>query len=484
MNSRRSLWAIVFESFSGSDVGAVGHYTAYLISFLRDAEVPFPMRYVLHITIALATAIFASGCNQPKKPAENSPEDSAARPAATNVPLRVWITADVDNTELITRRWMAESDQPVSFEVVEPTELLSKTECDCDILVYPARLIGELKERKWIVELPKGGAKAADEGSVSSRPKAWQSQGNYGKNDYAVSLGCSIPAWIFSDAVVEQLKDRPVPTLEDLLGMLEPQVDFTVTDETVDMEAVVDRFLAIAAATTTSRNAKYGLLFDLRTMRSQLVEADFQSAARTLKRIAAQTPDGLAAVGTHSAAWKAACQSQTSFVSIASPNQLDAEAAELRSGGAIVQLQSPDSSAGTWNTGAGLVCSIASSCSQTSQSLLFVDWLETSGTRAFLAPLMAGIDASSPVFGVDSTSWKARQLASPVLGNDLLPIEPRMPLASEYRAALGQNLVHYLQGKSTASEAMSQASKQWEAISARRGKMLKYDYEESLGLNY
>ncbi len=471
------------------------------------------------MVMCLVCGMVSLGC-QPKtdQPAAADAPASSTRPAVSNIPLRVWIAAPVTETELIQRQWIAQSEQPLELRSLTVEELLAQSNCECDVLVYPASLIGELVQRGWIVKQPQGGSQvgetASNEQQELNANAAWRAQGTYADEAMGLSLGCAVPVFVASAGLAEEHDSL---TWNELLSRLKltptDSPSFSFDSDAVDTEAVVDRFLSIVA-TLSMRDPGYGMLFDLQSMQSRLNDAEYIQAAEMLAALAGQT-DGLEAViGSHSAAWAWATTREIAAVAIAAPILLDAQAAAVASG-RIVKLQAkprsqpaaaPPSSGGAgagvgagastvpsnsvgdrpqvawWGASGGLLASMSSRCRQSGQAQVCLEWLQSTKTRTVLSTLIPGIEAGAPSSGNEALSWQAQRQLSQDVKIAALSLEPRLPLAHEYRRALADELQQFLSGKKNSTTAMQDAARRWNEITQQAGAAQRRNYEQSLNL--
>lgn len=441
------------------------------------------------------------GCERsPQTPSATEPAAETTNPSI--VPLRVWIVGPIADEQIWMRHWLAGSEQSLEFRSLKIEELLTLQICDCDVILYPARLIGELAERGWIVKLPEVVDSTGDgdvgDSPTAPAPVAWRQQASYAGQMMAIPLGCSLPVFLGSSAF---------PAADHMLdwsGLLKQlqlaEVDapkFTIAEQPVDREALVDRFLAIAA-TQSARDPSYGLLFDLQSMRSRLTDESFVRSAKILAALASQ-PDGLVSVvDSHSAAWSWIGNNSRAAVAIATPALLDMKATIVANGqivrvGSVNQGPVDDSAisstsnerprAMAWNSGAGLLASLSGQCRQSNQAISLLRWLSQPTTRSVLTKFTSGIESPTPVASAESLVWKANQSLSEVVASSNVALEPRLPLAIEYRRALADALIEFLSGKANASQAMQTADKSWQAITDKAGPSQRTSYEKSLGLS-
>ncbi len=398
----------------------------------------------------------------------------------TDIPLRVWVVAQVSDVELLQRQWLANSEQPLQIRLLTQSELLQVSSCDCDVLLYPSGLIGELLERQWIVKLPPAVGSRLGESSDNGDWTRLGESSDYGQVPMGVSLGSSIPVFVASDALAADAQPLSWETVLEALRVKRTataQFNFAAAD--VDRTALVDRFLTLVAS-VSQRDPGYGLLFDLQTMRSRLNEQEFLDAAELLAALAAQS-EGLASViGSHSTAWQWAATRASAALAIAPATLLDAASAQITTG-QIVDVRDSDELA--WNTGQGLVASVASRCRQSSQANAMLRWLDQPATRNIMADLIPGVEGVGGSGGNDTLVAKARQSLAQRKTAGRISLEPRLPAASEYRQALAEELESFLSGQKSAPQALAEADRRWNEISQHAGPQQRRRYEQSLNLS-
>lgn len=420
----------------------------------------------------------AVGC-EPSKKAEEAALD-IAKPDVSNVPLRVWIVSTVSDPQTIRRQWLGDSDQPIEIQALTTEEFLAKQSCQCELVLFPSRLLGELVHRKWISKLPPSSAEGEqrDEDFVDPTPAALAQTSSDGIT-YGVALGCSIPRVLASSTLAEALngdQEKRSVGWPKILSQISQGAFVDVDDAEVDPSALVDRFLAIVA-TFAQNESKYGYLFDMQTMQSRLKEPEFVSAAEILKKLSLQEGGAVATLGSHDAAWSWVTQSGDKAVAIASPTGLSAEAMQM-TGGGLLEVEGDQG----WNTGGGLVAALSTECKQSSRSATMLRWLGERKSRDAIAPVVVGADSVSPLGGANALSWIARQRAQMLQGNSALAREPSLPYAEMYRAALAKGLLKFIRSNEDAPQVMSAVHDAWSEIAGQAGAEHRMDYEKSLGL--
>ena len=439
-----------------------------------DSSQKWPPSVLLtSIALSLMLVVGISGCGSDKKDDEQQ-EEQAAKPDVSDVPLRIQIVAGVTEPDRITRHWLAFSSQPVDIQSVSVPEFLSADDCDSDVVLYPARLLGELVKRSWITPYIEN--QTSEEGDGRFVSAATLGQASFGKTKYGVPLGCSVAAVVGSSNLVDQFQDEVA--WSDLIEAADAG-DSAADIEEVHEVALVDRFLAIVG-TLSDRNAKYGLLFELQDMNSRLREDEFIEACSILKSIAGQPAGAILVAGSHDQAWTEVCQSEGNVFTVGLPTLLNENASALQ-GALPIAIKRSGSLAG-WNTGAGLVASISVRCRQSSRANQFVRWLAESSTLDALAPVITGVDSDSPISGPEAASWQVRQSLRTAYSQAGLPREPSLPSSMMYRTELANALISFLKGEATAEDAMASCHKKWAEISGKKRSTLRDAYEKSLGL--
>lgn len=423
-------------------------------------------------------ALLQTGC----QPAENEEAlDVVQPPRVSDVPLRILILGEVPEPGLIKRQWLADSDQPIEIEAA-PGELeLARIE-QCDVVVFPAMLIGDLVAAEAIYELPALDSLGMDGESTSMAPSGGRlAQVKYGDSVFATPLGCSLTLVLGNASLKAALGDEDAAhTWDEVLANIEAgdEADFSEVD--LDGVALVDRFLAIVAA-LTERTATYGVLFEMQTMQPRLTQFEFVRAAEILKSLAKQPGGAKAVGGSHSQAWQWASQGERPRVGISIVNQIDATARETVEG-EIISIESATSAKG-WNTGHGMVASVSTNCRQSAQATAFLNWLSSSNTRTSMANSMKGVDAPGGLGATDGLAWRATQLLPELLSNDV-PHEPSLPGALNYRDCLADGLTRMLTDDIDPQVVLGEVQKQWQKVTEEQAIGQRTQYEKSLGLGF
>lgn len=433
---------------------------------------------ILAVLLLIGFATALTGC-QPDKTTDDEPVPTAD---VSDVPLRIWVVTQLSDPALFKRQWLADSDQPIEITSMTEEDFLTQPSCKCDVVLVPARHLGELLQREWMIPLPSSVyAPPTDEMETneSGESSTHIAQVMSGGERFGVPLGCSLPVVIASAAMVDDVAQDTIawPALiERLVTSNDKQ---TVADSEIDRDALVDRFLSLVGL-LSDRNSQYGLLFELKTMNSRLKEAEFIKAAEILVSLSQQPGGKSSVIGSHDTAWRWACENPEAVIAIASPALLSEDSAALKSGG-IVQMKATSDVQG-WNAGSGIIAGLSSECRQTSRAARFLKWLRQSATQDALAPLMIGVETNSAAGKSDSLSWSARKSLENVLHSKNVPQEPCLPRASQYRQALAEGLLRVLENEVSIPQMLTEVDAAWSKITAEAGKLQRFGYEKSLGL--
>lgn len=434
-----------------------------------------------------------AGCRQSTgvdaQEVEKHTEGAASRPT---VPLRVWLVGRLQSSEALQRHWHSFSEQPIKLRSMTSEQFFEEQSCPADLLVFPSRCLGELIQRQWITRLPTVLLKPSSEfreskskGTVELTDQLWQDQEDvlpitpaamieatsYDGTRYGFPLGFGLVSVLGGSQV-----DVPSLSWEQLAQKIS-RTDAPPTEPNlleIDSDALVDRFLAIAIG-HSSMNTKYGVLFDLRTLKSRLMEPEFQFAAELLKTMAAQSEDAaISVVGSHTRAWQWLHQAGNRAFALVSMTEVDWDSREL-DGPKLIDF----SNSRPWYSGAGLVVALASQCQQTSQSINFMRWLYSDRILQTLRTLTGGV-AVFPASGSSPIEQFSQQNAL-ILEDSRICYEPRMPGAHLYRKAVSESLVEMLAGKCSVNQALTAAADSLDRITSQR-QLQQLDYERSLGL--
>lgn len=479
------------------------------------------MRHILPV-LSLLFIPFFFGC-QPSSPPAAADAEQSLVPPPSDVPLRIGVAGELTDPELLERQWLSESEQPISISSVSIDEFLKQDRAAIDVVLFPSYLLGELVQRGWVVPLPSvfdssvspssvtpsSGGQSSGTGEMSGSspgdlsgklsgdqaaslyPNYWGAQAIYGTEDYAIPLGLTSPVMIASAPMwqrmqaempgmevswvaMEQMVEREESQAETESAQADVAEDLPI--ENINYSALVDRFLYLSA-NFSARNLKYGLLFETKSLKSELRGDEFRRAAELLVLLSEQR-DGLELVlGSHSKVWKLASENESAVVAIAAPGLLARDVAAITAGQPV-----PMSETVAWNLGGGIMAAIAGDCRQTSQSNAFLRWLSTASTRNALEPLLPGVQGDGRNVAPDSLISRAADLLRETTSENLKSSEPRLPHAHEYRRILGEHLHAIITKELTVVAGLDAAATEMDALSKQLGAAQVAEYKRSLGL--
>ncbi len=431
------------------------------------------------------------GC-EPNHPGSNGSNqgtgtDQPTHEKVSKVPLRVWIVSKTDPSQILVRRWLSESEQPIDVKILTEDELLSRQDCPADLLLIPTRMIGDVVSRKWVVKLPDAigrsqppstsGGETADESldrredASESAPRALIAATRYDGVRYGLPIGYSTIQLFGSHSTGPEALN--LEGLQDRLSKIDPR-PLEFDDEQVDRDALVDRFLCVAF-TASQVNVKYGVLFDVRSMSARLTSDEFVLAAKLLKGLANQPNAELSVIGSHDRAWKWINETQLPAYMLVSASGLDAETRMLDSA-QWISLDEPR----VWYDGSSLMACVTAQCRQTAHATRFVQWLHLPETIATLQPVLPGVVTTSNQS--NTLAGRANQISLQNLQANNVSCEPRMAHTHEYRKALAAELIAILRGEKDIQSGLSAAVAAWDTISGQQLEIQRLEYEKSLDI--
>ncbi len=533
------------------------HYTHPFVSFLpwdqqtqlrSESDSTVDNRYLhvlpqfLLIALGMFATAFTTGCTPEQNPspqqsqktsagASGSGNDSSTSKARSTVPLRVTLVAPKESKDLISRQWQSTSEQPLSLNLLTIDELLASKECETDLLVYPAYLIGELISRDWITARSTAGktndsaasrpatvgsgsvgSGNADSGAVDASSNentlnifetgAYLDQTKYARKSWGHSLGTTSLVIMANRPFPEDLSATDPPpsashTYERLIDwfrsignepMPQSEKNSTPSDTTLDARLLCERFLFLWTS-LSSREPQFGMLLNPEQLQSRLRDEEALTAAKTLLELHQLNSDAQALLGDMNQTWQALASERPnlSFGYTPLPNStLSSE--ELNKVTNIQVLPPPRMSfrsprvVSGWNSGHGLMVSLTNNCRQTTAANEFARWLGSENTRQALARFIPGVECTT-LYAPGSSAWQAQRVELRIAQQPRLPQEPRMPLADALRVAMGEEIASMLQKKKSPEQTLEDLDSRWQRLIEQVSKAdLKTSYEQSLGL--
>lgn len=467
-------------------------------------QYPIPTRRRLVGGLVASAVASVSGCDlfrdQPKK-------ESASKtiPAKDRPPLQV-VLVDGSFKEELQIRWQAFSEQPLQVDAITADQALSRSADATDVWIYPAHLLGEFVASERLVPLPTAAAGKpyqpdnafadSEISTIESWPARWRLVSRFGEANYGLPLGAPLLCLAGRNVPVDKLdrledsakpvEDRTAAANEIWKEILDgttaqPASPDKTWRESLDglgkeqKDALVDRFLWIAAST----NAKRRGLFDLTRLQPRLLSAEFILAAEVLVRIADLFPS--TTLATHSEAWQrlVGAKEDSAMLAIAFPSRSSDATTEGENREAI------RCSKLTLNNCLGLQASIGRKTRQTSVASQFVAWLSEAEQRDALAKFTNGVerwpgqpnpDLIQPDIRAYHNNSNREQRLEP------LTLSIRFAQASKYRNPLAKALVAILKSPDKTKDQLGECVTVWNSVTESIG-MLKQrgSVESSMG---
>lgn len=450
--------------------------------------------------LSLVLCVCCAGCPSANKPTKPAQDDGTESPVPS-VPLRVWFVADPSDKPVIERQWEATYDRPVEVTIFTAEEMLKQTKPACDVLVYPAWMLGDVVTRGWLTELPSKLQNQEPETEGFSAPASWIEQSRFNRKLWGLSLSV-LPTMVMANFELPKARevgpnesatvDEAIAYWQSLAEALKTARAAATTDVSpaerepvaVDAQAVCDRYLTILFSVSNSDNT-IGALFHPEDLRPRVGNANFALSAKIMHDLHASGASDQALLGSHSAAWNALTAASPD-VTIALPPAPSEEADKINS----INVSQPPAnparsgsriSAG-WNSGRGLLVSISKQCRQSSTSIDFASWLASDASRQVFSRRIVGINAETS-YAPGSSAWQAQRIVQRLGQQTRLPSEPRLPHSLAYRQALGEQIASVIQGQKTIEAALADIDKAWQEITAQSDRTIQVPaYVQSLGL--
>jgi ABC-type glycerol-3-phosphate transport system substrate-binding protein len=252
---------------------------------------------------ALLLLLGSGGCDRTPSTSEAPNNTSSDEPAA----IRVLVVDDPDWANVLKEQWQSRATaEEISVHTATTKELTTARRLSADVVIYPARWLGELAERDLIQPVPDALLRASPSGESPAAipvddllPTVRQCDVSWGRQIYAVTLGSSqlvlfyrpdiftklqlsVPqTWAEYQAVAEKLMDRR--TLGDL-APAEDQPWSAALEPTADGWAGT-MLLARAAAAIRSEGQLY-TLFDVDNMTARIASPPLVESAGDMAKIA------------------------------------------------------------------------------------------------------------------------------------------------------------------------------------------------------
>jgi hypothetical protein len=442
----------------------------------------------LPIVLALVVlATISTGCSTREIPTSSTTEGESAK---DRPPLKVCLVDCPIGRELEIQ-WQAFSDQPLTIESLQSTDLLNRALDSTDVWIFPSNRLGDFVSEERIGPMTTTAMgklpEFLDPSSPSTKvtdawPARWRGATRYGNAFYAISLG-SKPLAIVSknlplgelskiEGVNERTEDlaaRTVPAWKSILKQLEASTSQAdqmppkaLTDE--EKERLVDVFLTIASTT----NARYRGLFDLSKMSARLDSPDLVQAAEFCVQLYRASPSVILLPPQE--AWQSVLKSNTPIVAIARPGseQPGSAGSESQDRAAATDNQPIEFSSLTWNPSRGVLAAVGKKTRQTAVSNQFVGWLSEPEQRAAFSKLDDRIELWPGQPDPASATREDYRRFGQLCQKDKRPEPPQLALrfanSDRFAEMLGDTLEKIIREPQQAKSLLSDCSRQWNAF--------------------
>jgi hypothetical protein len=440
------------------------------------------------IVLLLLCAVGAAGCKRQSEVVQTAvPVDDSKRP-----PLRILL---VDSPELVSPleiRWQTTSQQKLEITNITVDELLDKSVLDSDLIIYPAMLLGELVKREQILSMPPKIADIARNGSGAEEivkwPSHWVRSSTYGRKMWGVVLGAPLPMVIrppseeSSPFVIESLSKLAAPNSES-----KPAND-NMTD---DNSWLVDRFLVFLAAEKKDSN-QLGWFFQLADMSPRLQDGEFESAAE--KFILASKSQGLYWRQPMASAWDAVRRGELSWTLGYPRANLDNSATAVAGNEFVVGVygdtvpakkrdEDNDSISviATFDSGRGLMASLAATNRQSAASTYFLEWLNNENQRVAFSGVTERVSSLRENAVATQGPEEAIHRATLAALEQSIPNELRFASAHRYRNRLQAMLEAVLANPDALKNELFKCNQDFDKITEELGRAtMRNSIEKSL----
>ena len=466
-----------------------------------------------------------AGCagqkSQPASPEAEGQQSTEAAATAVTRPLTIVVVDDAGFASIAASEWAAKSDVGLNVKELSASEfaqaIAADAKLDGDVVVYPARFLGELAESKLISAVPK--RVLGNESLVFSDilPLLRRQVISWGGETYALPVASRQVVAIVNESALHNGESGDGASDEFAAWQTWQTFDEQLAaGETGDISPIAlplgpgwaaSSFLVRSAAYARD-SGQISTLFDFRTMKPLINTAPFVRALEELAALAKLgdekqtewTPtDALAAVTEGDAAVSLTWMGES------------AAKEEVATGLRIVPLpgtpQTFNFSTGAWQDRAeddrgaipfigfdDRIASISAASRRQRAAWNLVTQLTTGdmGSR-----VMTASDVAGPSRGLQeraATKFVSEGLPASVAKQNFEAVSSalrsrvflsaiRLPGQTEYYAALDDAVRTVIAGNSSASDALDQVAKEWEAITDRLGREKQLAaFERSLGI--
>ena len=487
----------------------------------RPADCWLSCQHLLAVPVLILLILILSGCQSQlestvDKPADDPPDD----------PLKVIVVDDPKLAQAITQQWKARAATKIKVSQITSAELLKSQSLETDLIIYPSAQLGPLVERQLVLPLQKYLAQSNTKHNQGLLPTQRRAEVYWGADLYAASFGSPQLVLYYRRDIFAGLKLQPPETWADyqqLLATLNDRENVApyLADEQSSWQATAEPLGAGWAAQTLLARAagyvrhpnQYSALFDYLSLEPLISGPPFVRALEELQQatsgIAADrfvaTPDD-----TRQLFYSGGTAMALSWPSLVASTQTESPAGDAVSTGWALLPGSREiynASDATWENLpqqesahvpllaiSGRLGSVSRNSSHpqwATESLLHLTSAKWSASISRHSPhttLFRNNHLSDPLRWLDSGTSAAaagqfaetfRQASTP----SRILFCLRIPGRARYLAALDQAVFQTLRKESSATDALTEVSEQWEVITEELGREQQARaYRQSLGL--
>ena len=471
--------------------------------------------------LMLIFGLVAVGCQQPTDPAAES--DSSNEPTR---PLHVTVTDDPELAKSIAREWKSRVGTEITVESITTAQLLESKRVKTDIIIYPSARLGDLVEERSLLPLSKYISGKLPGHNKGLLPISKKTEVTWGPEQYAASFGSPQLVLYYRRDIFSELKLQPPKTWKDYQQLVtvlsdrktvapwlsSPDQPWHAATEPLGPGWASVTLLARAAAYVRHPN-QYSGVFDYLSLEPLIARLPFVRALEELQQATASIPaDQWPATidDTRKLFYQGQTAMAISWPSLAATHLLEQSTNEEDSLGWTLLPGSREvynASDQTWETLpqqeaahvpllaiSGRLGSVSRNSRQpqfAADSLLRLTSSKWSASISRLSPfttMSRSNHLTNPVPWLDTgaSAVDANQFTDLFrLANNSSRVMfcLRIPGRDRYLAALDKAVLRVLKKESSASEALADASHEWEEITDQLGRQQQSRaYRQSLGL--
>ncbi|WP_145168677.1 extracellular solute-binding protein [Rubripirellula lacrimiformis] len=391
------------------------------------------------------------GCGPSDAPAPIS------EPLRTDIPLRIAMAATKIQSDAINRSWGSVSDQPLKITTTQTSrdssapiaDLIAAAE-NSDVVVVPLNAVAELVANDAIAPMASDDMQELIDDLY---PALRGGVVRFGNNAYALPLASTLPALLTTESTAP---DSPIATWHDYDQWVGEQANQAAGEPTAPGWAAA-MFLWRAAGSAQR------WLFNRENFAPTIDEETYIDSLALMAKTVARYPQPRR---TPDQVWSDLLDQKIAggigFPTRPPGNESEIRVAPLPGGTNPLNQNKPLFD--PWLS----VIAITTNCRQTDASRTFVQWItggeSSESARRQIAPFAPVRISDAHDLSDPYAQWLTQKLDTPVT----LPTIQVMG-AAEYYAALDDQVIRCLGGKSTPAESLAETAKSWRALTARIG---------------